>query len=84
MPVPADKFEEKFGLPWAQALENGNVYNALDACKVLGLNATELEAEWKKCGANKKVHCLINFYCKLILIFTYFELQLVVLIAYSS
>ena len=53
--MPAEKFEEKFGLSWAQALENGNVYNAIDACKVLGLNATQLEAEWKKCGANNKV-----------------------------
>lgn len=29
MPVPADKFEAAFGLPWAKALEQGTVYNAL-------------------------------------------------------
>jgi hypothetical protein len=29
MPVPADKFEAAFGLPWAKALEQGTVFNAL-------------------------------------------------------
>jgi hypothetical protein len=39
MPVPAAKFEEAFGLPWAKALADGLVFNALDACKELGVDA---------------------------------------------
>ena len=38
MPVPADKFQAAFGLSWQDALKAGSVYNALDACKVLGLD----------------------------------------------
>lgn len=29
LPVPAAKFEEAFGLPWADALSQGRVFNAL-------------------------------------------------------
>lgn len=46
MPVPADKFEKAFGLPWAQALKEGSVYNALDACTVLGVDAMGLDKLW--------------------------------------
>jgi hypothetical protein len=46
MPVPADKFEKAFGLPWAQALQEGSVYNALDACNVLGVDAMGLDKLW--------------------------------------
>jgi hypothetical protein len=52
MPVPADKFEAAFGLPWAQALKNGNVYNALDACTALGTTPAGLDKLW---GPAKKV-----------------------------
>ena len=53
MPVPADKFEAAFGLPWAKALEQGNVFNALDACKVLGVEADGLDALWAKAKKSK-------------------------------
>jgi hypothetical protein len=39
MPVPADKFQAAFGLSWHDALKAGSVHNALDACKVLGLDS---------------------------------------------
>ena len=32
LPVPADKFEAKFGVSWAKTLEDKKAFNALDAC----------------------------------------------------
>lgn len=52
LPVPADKFEKEFGLSWTKALEDGVVFNALDACKVLGVDASGLDKLW---GPAKKV-----------------------------
>jgi hypothetical protein len=60
MPVPAAKFEEAFGLSWKQALADGVVFNALDACKYLGVDAAGLDALWGKC---KKVKFGGGFYC---------------------
>lgn len=60
IPVPADKFEASFGLAWAQALADGKVYNAIDACKVLNVDAQGLDAIWGKC---KKVKFGGGFYC---------------------
>merc|ERR1712216_976954 len=56
--VPEDKFKEKFGLEWKQALENGNVYNALDACAKLEVTPDEMDAQWGIC---KKTDKLIKF-----------------------
>lgn len=53
MPVPPEKFESAFGVPWAKALAQGNVYNALDACKVLGVEADGLDALWAKAKKSK-------------------------------
>ena len=63
MPVPADKFETSFGLPWKQALADGMVYNALDACQVLGVDAVGLDKLW---ASAKKVKFGGGFYCGLI------------------
>jgi len=67
LPVPGDKFEAKFGKPWATVLENGEAYNALDACEKLGIDAAELDSLW---GAAKKADQLVKFgggfYCGLI------------------
>mmetsp|Transcript_99055 Transcript_99055/g.206480 ORF Transcript_99055/g.206480 Transcript_99055/m.206480 type:complete len:386 (+) Transcript_99055:2-1159(+) len=46
--VPNDKFEEKFGLPWKEALLSGRALNAEDACKHLGFDAEQLADEWDK------------------------------------
>ena len=63
LPVPAKKFQEAFGLPWEQALADGLVYNALDACKYWGITADELDNAWAKA---KKVKFGGGFYCGLV------------------
>eukprot|EP01039_Chlorochromonas_danica_P004945 gene4945-5428_t len=60
IPVPADKFEASFGLSWAQALEQKKVFNAIDACKELNVDAEGLDALW---GQSKKVKFGGGFYC---------------------
>jgi len=62
LPVPADKFEGKFGRSWESALKEGLCYNAMDAGKKLGLNSDELEKKWRACKKN----CIKfggGFYC---------------------
>ena len=67
MPVPASKFESQFGLKWEEALSKGNVYNALDACTYLGVDAEGLDNLWGQCKkANKLVKFGGGFYCGLI------------------
>jgi nucleoside diphosphate kinase len=56
--IPEDKFEEKFGLSWADALASGRVFNALDACADLEINAAEMDKQW---GIHKKADKLIKF-----------------------
>lgn len=63
IPVPADKFQDKFGLSWETALADGLVFNALDACKELGVDAEGLDKIWN--GADK-VKLGGGFYCGLI------------------
>jgi len=62
--VPADKFKEQFGLEWKDALEQGVVFNAMDACAKLGVDADELDTIWAKCKADKKmIKFGGGFYC---------------------
>jgi|AntAceMinimDraft_5_1070358.scaffolds.fasta_scaffold186957_1 hypothetical protein len=42
----------------AAALHNGKVFNALDACKHLGVDASGLDAKWQKA---KKDDQLVKF-----------------------
>lgn len=56
--VPPEKFKAKFGLGWQDALDQGLVYNAKQACEKLGLDAAGLDAAWGKC---KKAGDLIKF-----------------------
>jgi len=56
--IPEDKFQEKFGLSWADALATGRVFNALDACADLGIDAEEMDKQW---GIHKKADKLIKF-----------------------
>lgn len=60
MPIPKDKFKAEFGLDFDSALSQGIVYNAIDACKYLGLDASGLDAAW---GPAKKVKFGGGFYC---------------------
>jgi len=41
-------FQKAFGLSWGEALAQGKVFNAADACKELGIDAAELDARWAK------------------------------------
>jgi nucleoside diphosphate kinase len=65
--VPEDKFKEKFGLEWKDALAGGRVFNAKDACDDLGITPDEMDTQWGIC---KKAEKLIKFgggfYCGLI------------------
>jgi nucleoside diphosphate kinase len=65
--IPEDKFEAKFGVKWADALAGGRVFNALDACADLGIDADEMDKQW---GIHKKADKLIKFgggfYCGLL------------------
>merc|ERR1712072_470166 len=56
--IPEDKFAEKFGLSWADALAGGRVFNALDACAELEIDAEEMDKQW---GIHKKADKLIKF-----------------------
>jgi len=40
------EFTAKFGLTWSQALADGAVYNAVDACDVLGVDGDSLDKQW--------------------------------------
>lgn len=60
IPVPEKKFEDSFGLTWADALNTNRAFNALDACKHLGVDATGLDQIWNTC---KKVKFGGGFYC---------------------
>merc|ERR1719330_1186811 len=65
--VPADKFQAQFGLSWADALSSGKVFNAMDGCAKLGIDADQMDAEWAKAkGAKKLVKFGGGFYCGLI------------------
>jgi hypothetical protein len=60
IPVPAAKFEDKFGLSWETALADGVVFNAMGACKFLGVDAEGLDALWNNAD---KVKFGGGFYC---------------------
>lgn len=60
IPVPADKFQDKFGLSYETALADGVVFNAMGACKFLGVDAEALDALWTTAD---KVKFGGGFYC---------------------
>lgn len=65
--VPPAKFKNKFGLEWSDALAQGVVYNAKDACEFLGLDSSGLNAEWARCkNEGRMVKFGGGFYCGLI------------------
>jgi len=65
--VPVEKFKQKFGLSWDDALAQGVVYNAKDACDVLGVDADGLNSIWARCKKEKKlIKFGGGFYCGVI------------------
>lgn len=62
--VPADQFKEKFGVSWEDALKKGNVYNAMDGCQNLGVDANKMDELWAQCKKNNNlVKFGGGFYC---------------------
>lgn len=53
LPVPEDKFKAAFGLEWKDALADGVVFNAIDACKYLGVDGSQLDSMWSKSKLTK-------------------------------
>jgi hypothetical protein len=63
-PKAQEAFEKAFGTKWDEAIKSGQVYNAMDAAKKLGLSTDELGAEFGK--LKKDVELLKfggGFYC---------------------
>lgn len=62
LPVPEDKFENKFHISWKEALKNGLCLNGQDAMKKMGLSAGALNEKW---GAARKDSVKFGggFYC---------------------
>jgi len=52
------EFETHFGISWAQALKEGKVYNAVDACKAMGIDGAEMDRLWAK---SKDANNLVKF-----------------------
>eukprot|EP00927_Polykrikos_kofoidii_P038113 TRINITY_DN32391_c0_g1_i1.p1 TRINITY_DN32391_c0_g1~~TRINITY_DN32391_c0_g1_i1.p1 ORF type:complete len:1575 (-),score=253.80 TRINITY_DN32391_c0_g1_i1:71-4729(-) len=48
LPVPADRFRDKFGEEWATVLASGRAVNAMQATETFSLDPTALDAEWRK------------------------------------
>jgi len=62
--VPADKFQAAFGLTWEEALASGKVFNAMDGCQELGIDADGMNDAWAKAkDAKKLVKFGGGFYC---------------------
>lgn len=65
--VNSDKFQERFGLSWQDAVSSGKVFNALDACNQLGISTEQIEDHWNAASkAGKIVKLGGGFYCALI------------------
>lgn len=62
LPIPVDKFEAFFGESFESALANESVFNALDACKYLEVEGTDLESIWRR-AQNKTIKFGGGFYC---------------------
>jgi hypothetical protein len=58
LPVPADKFEAAFGVAWKDALHQGIVFNAMQACQRLNISSDDLDKKW---AAAKKAKKLVKF-----------------------
>jgi len=61
--VPADKFEEKFGISWEEAKSKNLAFNALDACSTLGIDGVALNTLWQDIPKDQIVKFGGGFYC---------------------
>lgn len=53
-----DEFKQMFGLSWPEALSQGLVFNAVDACQHLGVDGEKMDTLWAK---TKKANQLVKF-----------------------
>merc|ERR1712087_189192 len=53
-----EEFAKKFGISWEQAIADGVVYNAVDACERLGIDGNQMDKVWANA---KKSNNLIKF-----------------------
>lgn len=60
IPVPAERFQESFGLSWEAALAENRAFNAIDARAELGVDTAGLDALWSQ---TTKVKFGGGFYC---------------------
>jgi nucleoside diphosphate kinase len=59
-----ESFGMTFGLPWDDALASGQVLNAVDACKALNINGTEMATKWNDAKARGElIKFGGGFYC---------------------
>jgi nucleoside diphosphate kinase len=59
-----DGFKSLFGMEWEDAVAQGKVYNAVDACKLLGVDGQGLEGLWRKLDKKKElIKFGGGFYC---------------------
>lgn len=65
LPVPSDKFRDKFGEEWQTVLDEHRAYNAIDACETLGIDAAKLNEAWVA-AKDKLVKLGGGFYCALV------------------
>eukprot|EP00560_Eucampia_antarctica_P006334 CAMPEP_0197823358 /NCGR_PEP_ID=MMETSP1437-20131217/700_1 /TAXON_ID=49252 ORGANISM="Eucampia antarctica, Strain CCMP1452" /NCGR_SAMPLE_ID=MMETSP1437 /ASSEMBLY_ACC=CAM_ASM_001096 /LENGTH=342 /DNA_ID=CAMNT_0043422485 /DNA_START=451 /DNA_END=1479 /DNA_ORIENTATION=- len=65
IPVPTAKFEEAFGEKWETVLAEKRAANAMDACKIFGVDANGLNKAW---GSAKVTKFGGGFYCGLVTI----------------
>lgn len=56
--IPKEKFKEKFGVDWEEALKDGKCLNAKDACEKFACDADALDKLWAAC---KKAGDLAKF-----------------------
>jgi len=64
--VPADKFEDKFKISWEDAKSKHLVFNALDACSELKVDASGLEKMWREMPKDNLIKFGGGFYCGLV------------------
>lgn len=65
--IPKEKFKEFFGVEWDAAVNDNKVFNAMDACELLEIDADQLDKQWAKCKKDKKlVKFGGGFYCGLV------------------
>lgn len=64
IPVPAEKFEESFGEPWENVIQENRACNAMEACERFQCTPEELNQAWGK--AKNVVKFGGGFYCGLV------------------